>query len=245
VKATGCQEDTPTKRGAPPASVCRAAASDYFFIHVVDEQTGRGVPLVELRTTSMIRLYTDSGGLAAFYEPGLMGQKVFFFVESPGYAFTADGFGMRGVALDTQPGKTATVKVKRTQIAQRLYRVTGQGIYRDSILAGREAAIDQPLLNAQVCGQDSVNNCLYQGKLYWFWGDTARVSMGLAVCTSEPSAPCRQRGWIRIRSEPDLFYHDSGFSNKNVPMDGGDWCGLTASSPSKTAGHSDLCHFAG
>jgi len=38
----------------------------YFKIAVVDEETGRGVPLVELRTTSELRLYTDSNGLIAF-----------------------------------------------------------------------------------------------------------------------------------------------------------------------------------
>jgi hypothetical protein len=31
-------------------SIGRAATKDYFKIAVVDEQTGRGVPLVELRT---------------------------------------------------------------------------------------------------------------------------------------------------------------------------------------------------
>lgn len=155
------------------------SAGDYFFVEVLDEQIGRGVPLVELRTTSQIRLYTDSNGLAAFYEPGLMGRKVFFYVESPGYEFKADGFGIRGAVLETQPGQTATLKLSRKNIARRLYRVTGQGIYRDSIIAGRKVPIQEPLLNAQVCGQDSINNCIYQNKLFWFWGDTARISYAL------------------------------------------------------------------
>ena len=33
-------------------------AGDYFTIRVVDEQTGRGVPLVELRTVNNIRFHT-------------------------------------------------------------------------------------------------------------------------------------------------------------------------------------------
>ena len=37
-----------------------------FAIRVVDEETRRGVPLIELRTTNDIRLYTDSNGFAAF-----------------------------------------------------------------------------------------------------------------------------------------------------------------------------------
>ena len=48
--------------------------SPYFAIHVVDAETGRGVPMVELQTTSSVRYYTDSNGLVAFAEPGLMNQ---------------------------------------------------------------------------------------------------------------------------------------------------------------------------
>jgi len=33
-----------------------------FRIQVVDDQTGRGVPLVELATVNQIRSYTDSNG---------------------------------------------------------------------------------------------------------------------------------------------------------------------------------------
>ena len=47
----------------------------YFKIQVVDRQTGRGVPLVELRTTNNIRYFTDSHGIVAFYEPGLMAVR--------------------------------------------------------------------------------------------------------------------------------------------------------------------------
>ena len=39
------------------------APGRYFAIEVVDEQTGRGVPMVELLTTSNVGFYTDSAGL--------------------------------------------------------------------------------------------------------------------------------------------------------------------------------------
>src|SRR5262249_29623902 len=65
-------------------------ASKYFKITVVDEDTGRGVPLVELRTVNNITLYTDSNGVAAFHEPGLMDQTVFFHVKSHGYEYPKD-----------------------------------------------------------------------------------------------------------------------------------------------------------
>ncbi len=40
------------------------AANHYFIVRVVDRQTKRGVPLIELRTVNNIRYVTDSKGLA-------------------------------------------------------------------------------------------------------------------------------------------------------------------------------------
>lgn len=145
-----------------------------FRIEVVDEETGRGVPLVELRTVNQIRYVTDSNGVVAFSEPGLLGLKVFFHVKSHGYEFPKDGFGIRGVALETKPGGSARIKIKRLNIARRLYRMTGAGIYRDSLLTGIAAPIAEPVLNGQVLGQDSVCCAEFQGKIHWFWGDTNR-----------------------------------------------------------------------
>ena len=85
-----------------------AAPSDYFAIRVVDEQTGRGVPLVELKTTNDVRHVTDSNGLIAFHEPGLMDTEVFFHVASHGYEYPKDGFGYRGVRLKPTAGGEAT-----------------------------------------------------------------------------------------------------------------------------------------
>ncbi|MBI5830763.1 MAG: hypothetical protein HZB16_00445, partial [Armatimonadetes bacterium] len=48
-----------------------------FGLRVVDEQTGRGVPLVEVRSVHERRWVTDSAGWAAITEPELMGQHVF------------------------------------------------------------------------------------------------------------------------------------------------------------------------
>jgi hypothetical protein len=156
-----------------------AESSRYFAIHVIDEQTGRGVPMVELRTTSSVSYYTDSNGLVAFYEPGLMNRKVWFGVSAHGYEFPPDGFGARGVTLVTKPGGSAQLKIKRINIAERLYRITGQGIYRDTVLLGRAPPIAEPLLNAAVTGQDGVLNAIYRGKLYWLYGDTNRLSYAL------------------------------------------------------------------
>ena len=132
------------------ADIVDDSSNNYFKIQVVDRQTGRGVPLVELRTTNNVRYYTDSNGIVAYYEPGLMNREVFFFVESHGYEFPKDGFGMHGTRLKTSPGGSAIIKIDRHNIAERLYRVTGQGIYRDSILTDTPVPLKKPLLNGQV-----------------------------------------------------------------------------------------------
>lgn len=149
-----------------------AHASEYFAIRVVDEATGRGVPLVELSTTGSAQYVTDSAGLVAFEEPGLMNQRVFFTVKSHGYECPADGFGFHGQALDVAPGGSGEIPIKRINIAERLYRVTGGGLYRDSVLLGRPTPLAEPLLNAGVLGSDSVVNAVFNGRIYWFWGDT-------------------------------------------------------------------------
>jgi hypothetical protein len=150
------------------------AGAPYFAIKVVDDQTGRGVPLVELKTINHLLFITDSNGLIAFDEPGLMNREVFFYIRSHGYEFPKDGFGYTGRRLQVKPGGNAEIKIKRLNIAERLYRITGGGIYRDTVLLGQKPPLREPLLNAQVFGQDSVQAVPYRGKLYWFWGDTNR-----------------------------------------------------------------------
>ena len=195
-----------------------------FAITVVDDQTGRGVPLVELTTVNNLRFITDSAGVVAFNEPGLMNQRVFFNVASHGYEFAKDGFGIRGRALDVKPGDQATLKIKRLNIAQRLYRVTGEGIYRDTVLAGGNAPLKEPLLNAQVLGQDSVQRVIYRGKIHWFWGDTNRAAyplghFGMAGAVSELPGPIGAGGGLDPSVGIDLryFVDGNGFSRPMVP----------------------------
>ena len=135
-------------------SPLHAGPERFFRIEVVDDQTGRGVPLVELSTTSGERFFTDSNGLAALDSPELVGRETWFNVASHGYEFPADAFGFRGTRLVPKPGESATLKIKRLNIAERLYRITGAGIYRDTVLLGQQPPIDEPLLNAQITGQE-------------------------------------------------------------------------------------------
>jgi hypothetical protein len=199
-------------------AACRA---EPFGIEVVDEQSGRGVPMVELQMTSHICYYTDSNGLVAFDEPGLMNQQVFFAVSSHGYEFAADGFGIRGVKLNTKPGGWAKLKIKRINIAQRLYRITGEGIYRDTILLGRQPPIDQPLLNAQVTGQDGILNAIYRGRLYWFYGDTIRLSYPLGnFAMSGATTELPEKIDPSIGFNLHYFTGSDGFSRAMAPMKG-------------------------
>ncbi len=194
--------------------------SDYFKITVVDEETRRGVPLVEIKTTSEVRYYTDSNGIVAFYEPGLMDEVVYFHIKSHGYEFPQDGFGYRGKALKVTKGGSAILKIKRLNIAERLYRITGEGIYRDSILVSAPVPIKHPALNGQVMGQDGVLVMPYRGKLYWFWGDTNKPSYPLGnFGTSGATSEWPGRGGLNPSVGIDLTYFvdDTGFSKQMCP----------------------------
>jgi hypothetical protein len=161
------------------SALAQSHKSNYFEIQVVDDQTDRGVPLVELETVNHMRFVTDSAGRVAFYEPGLMDQTIFFHVRSHGYEFQKDGFGFAGTRLKPVAGEKAVLRIKRLNIAERLYRVTGEGIYRDSVLLGEKTPLAEPLGSGQVAGQDSAQASLYRGKIYWFWGDTLRMKYPL------------------------------------------------------------------
>ena len=198
-----------------------AEDSKYFAIHVTDEATGRGVPLVQLETTDKMRHFTDSNGYVAFDEPGLMNENVWFGISSYGYEYPHEGFGFRGVALQTTPGGRAEIKLRRTQIAERLYRITGRGIYRDTLLLGLKPPIARPALNGRVIGQDTVQQALYRGKLYWFWGDTDRPGFPLGnFFTSGATSELPGQGGLDPAVGIDLTYFtdpQSGFVRGMVP----------------------------
>ncbi len=220
------------------------ATSAPFAIEVVDDQTGRGVPLVELTTTSGASYVTDSAGLVAFDEPGLMNQRVFFSVKSHGYEFPKDGFGIRGIALDVKPGGSAQLKIKRLNVAERLYRVTGEGIYRDTVLLGREPPIKQPLLNAQVTGCDSVVSAAYRGKLHWFWGDTNQVAYFLGNY-NVPGATSPLDIDPAHGIDLDYFIGEKGFAKSvcKMPGDGPTWIGGLAALPDASGRERLVCGY--
>src|SRR5436190_19984294 len=88
---------------AATASAALGARPEPFAIQVVDVQTGRGVPLVELRSVSNLRFYTDSAGLVAIDDSALMGRPVVFHVRSDGYETRAACFGNGGLRVLVTP----------------------------------------------------------------------------------------------------------------------------------------------
>lgn len=128
--------------------------------------------MVELRLPNDAKYWTDSAGVAAIYEPSLDGREIFLAIRSDGYEYPNETLFGRGINVKVEPGKMREVAIRRTMIAERLYRLTGEGIYRDSVMAGLPVPLKEPLLNGQVLGQDTVSATIYRGRIFWIWGDT-------------------------------------------------------------------------
>jgi hypothetical protein len=193
-----------------------------FEVQIVDDATGRGVPLVELETMDNQLYITDSAGRVAFREPGQMGIPVWFSMRSHGYEFPTDGFGMTGKRFTTQPGGQAAMKIKRLNIAERLYRLTGQGIYRDSVLLGEKVPLAEPLTVGGVVGQDSVQAVVYRGRIFWLWGDTMRLSYPLGnFRTTCAWSDLPEKGGLPPEQGVNLHYFTAkdGFAKEMCPLE--------------------------
>ena len=149
-------------------------------------------------------------------------------IRSHGYEFPKDGFGYRGKRLKVEVGGAATLRIKRINVAQRLYRVTGEGIYRDTVLVGEHPPLKQPLINGLVFGSDSVVNAVFNGEIYWFWGDTNRPSYPLGnfhVPGATSLLPSRGGLDPDLGVNLDYFTDDDGFAKPtcNMPGKGPTW----------------------
>jgi hypothetical protein len=216
-----------------------------FAIHVTDEATGRGVPMIELETVNRVLFVTDSAGHAAIDDPELTGRKIFFHVRGHGYLFPPDGFGSYGRALEVKPGGKAELKVQRVNIAERLYRITGEGIYRDTVLLGLPRPF--PTNNGQVAGQDSVQAALYGGRIHWFWGDTARMEYALGhFRMSGATSPLSFDPAIGVPLE--YFVGENGFARPMWPVVSGKpsalvWSDGFSAVPDRTGRERLLAHY--
>jgi hypothetical protein len=206
--------------------------------------------MVELQTVNRLRFVTDNTGRAAFLEPGLMGREVYFHVRSHGYDVPKDGFGYAGVRLTPKPGERAEIRLTRRNLAERLYRVTGEGLYRDSLLLGHRVPVAHPLGAGLVAGQDSVQAAVYAGKLHWFWGDTDRMSYPLGhFRTSGATSPLPSRARLQTQAGLDLDYFTdaAGFSRPMFPLperpEGVIWIDGLAVVPDAAGRERMLCHY--
>jgi hypothetical protein len=210
-------------------------------IEVVEQGTGWPVPLVELRTTNQVRFVTDNAGVIAFDLPELMGRETWFDVIGHGYEAPKDGFGMKGVRLTPEPGKTLKVEVRRTILAKRLGRSTGAGLFAESQKLGRELEWK----DAGIVGCDSVQNAVHRGKLFWAWGDTslARYPLGIFDMTSA-TTPVQPLASFEppLKLKLDYFTDEKGVPRgvAKMPGAGPTWVSAYVSLPDKT-GAARLC----
>ncbi len=244
-----------TALAAAAAAVPVPAAGDgpggvpYAEVRVLDAETGRGVPLVELETVNHLRFVTDSAGRVAFHEPGLMGREVFFTVRSHGYAAKPDGFGFRGVKVTPRAGKAAEVKVTRRNVAERLCRLTGEGRYRDTLLLGYKPPLAEAPHPGLVAGQDSVQAARYKGRVYWFWGDTTRLSypLGLYRVSGATTAPPPADADLAAGIAFDYFVDKAGFARAMMPLperpDGVIWIDGVCTAPDEKGAERLVAHY--
>jgi len=145
-----------------------AIAIEPCRIEVHEKGSGWPIPLVELRTVHEVRFVTDNAGIIAFDLPEAMGRETWLNVVAHGYQAPKDGFGARGFRITPQPRKVLKLELERTNIARRLGRITGAGLYAESQKLGEELAWPE----SGVFGCDSVQNAVHRGRLFWAWGDT-------------------------------------------------------------------------
>jgi hypothetical protein len=205
------------------ACLCRCPADEPMEIIVTDSATGRGIPLVELVTVDDVVYVTDGAGRVALEEPELEGQSLFLKPRSPGYEATKDGFGIEGTRVIVQPGGKAQITLRRKNIAERMYRITGRDVYRDSLRLNHPAPIQAPLSNGLVVGQDSVQAVVYRNRLHWFWGDTSRLSYPLGLfrtAGATSDVPGAKAGNLLPDAGVDLVYYTNaeGFARAMVAL---------------------------
>jgi hypothetical protein len=196
------------------------AAVEPCRIDIVEHGSGWPVPLVELRTTHGARFVSDNAGIVAFDLPECLGRETWLFVEGHGYGVPADGFGFRGVRVTPRSGARLKIEVTRSNLARRLGRITGGGIFGESQKLGLEPAWRE----SGVFGCDSVQAVEYHGRLFWMWGDTtlARYPLGVFHMTAARTEvrPLQPQPAPPIRLNYELFRDAEGQPRPVATMSG-------------------------
>ncbi|WP_157369769.1 hypothetical protein [Zavarzinella formosa] len=195
-----------------------AAGGEYAELRVIDAETKRGLPLVELTTVNELKFVTDNAGRIAFREPDLMGTEVFFSVRGHGYEAPKDGFGISGVRVTPKAGEVVEIPLKRMIVAHRLTRLTGEGKWRDTKLLGHPVPLADSPNPGQVAGQDSIQAAVYRGKVYWFWGDTNQIKYPLGLYRTAGATTAIPDGDISNGLPYDYFTDKTGFARAMMPL---------------------------
>ncbi|MES2706836.1 MAG: hypothetical protein V4726_09565 [Verrucomicrobiota bacterium] len=234
----------PLALGALPGLRYSALAGEPCRIAVVDRENGWPVPLVELRTTHGLRFVTDNAGVIAFDAPELMGRETWFEVIGHGYGVAKDGFGIKGVRLTPQPGGSEKVTVTRTNLALRMGRLTGGGIFAESQKLGQ----DLDWKESGALGCDSLQNTMHEGKMFWLWGDTvfAHYPLGVFDMTGATTGPQPlESAEPPLRLKFDYFRDSKDRPAGMVPMPGAGptWASGLISVPDKAGKARLVCSW--
>ena len=208
-------------------------AAQCFAIRAVDSVSARGVPLVAFATSAGDTYWSDSQGFVAYCDPDAIGKSATFTVKSDGYAL-AQG---TSVTVSAVAGGAQTVALVRTLPAERVYRLTGQGIYRDSVLLGMTTPLANPNIDGLVAGQDTPSTIEYAGQVYWIFQDTSRPAYPLGNFASSGAGSARPGAGGDGGLSPDrgvnltYFVGKDGFSRGMVDTTGDPLLTAGSSSP--------------
>lgn len=228
-----------------PAELPREIPKEFpFEVQVVDEASGWPVPLVRIRTTHQLEWVTDNAGRVAIDSPELLDREVWLTVEADGYELPRDGFGFSGIRVTPRWGQSVTIQVKRVQLAQRLGRLTGGGIFAHSLRLGQQ----RDWKESGVFGSDSVQLARHRDRLHWVWGDTSlpHYPLGLfeaagATTPLDPVATARPP--LQLAFD---YFRDAKGRPRNVarvPGKGPTWLSGLVSLPDESGESQLVAHF--
>ena len=195
---------------------------EYFGVRVVDSSSGRGIPAARVSVLHWLDQWSDSLGYVAFQEPALATPtQLFVTVES-------DNYDKLAVSLNASLGRSLSLQLRRQLPAERLYRVTGPGIFRDAVLLGAKlppaaaavAASDSDLSHG-IAGQDAMISAQFRDKIVLSFGDTRSASDGAGqTMTSNALAPTQAFSRERILDGLPLSYSlsPSGETRPSLPL---------------------------
>jgi len=193
-------------------------------IEIVDKENGWPVPLVELRTTHDARYVSDNAGLIALDDPEVLDRPTWFHVKGHGYGVKKDGFGYEGIGVSPMAGKTLRIEVERRNVAKRLGRLTGAGLFAEE----QKLGCQPQALGGGLFGCDSVLMSRHGDKLFWLWGDTtvSHYPLGIfqstaAHTTAQPIADFKPPLSIRFDHFRNEEYNLKGVAP--IPGDGPTW----------------------